>query len=215
MLIIEHPPLSMRDVHMPKFKIYGAESSTAKDVSVEVTADTPIDAESIASGRGIFVARVVEVMPPDRVPNDTKTNGISVVVNTPSTASGPSADVTLIKTHPQMFRNNPVAFILFVILIPVGFGALVLLIWWLTTINTTLTVTTRRTILRRGILSKHTREVRHSDVRFLEVDQGLFQRIFGVGNISVSSAGQGTIEITAKGILNPNKIKQTIDGLRP
>jgi len=50
---------------MPKFKIYGADSNTAKDISVEVTADTPMDAESIALDRGIFVSRVVEVMPPD------------------------------------------------------------------------------------------------------------------------------------------------------
>ena len=200
---------------MPRFKIYGADSNTAKDTSVEVTADTPMDAESIASGRGIFVSKVVEVMPPDSAHSGQRSNGYQPINHPPQPVTGPATEKTLIKTHPKMFRDSPVAFVLFAILIPVGLGALILLIWWLVVTNTTLTVTSKRTILRKGILSKHTREVRHSDVRFIEVDQGFLQRIFGIGDISISSAAQGTIEITANGILKPDKIKQTIDGLRP
>ena len=81
-------------------------------------------------------------------------------------------------------------------------------------IYTTLTVTNRRTILRTGILAKNTREVRHQDVRYLEVKQSFFDRIFGVGSISVSSAAQGIIELEVAGIANPTAVKETIDGYR-
>jgi len=46
---------------MPRFKIYGADSNTAKDTSITVAANSPDDAESIAVNQGLFVSRVVEV----------------------------------------------------------------------------------------------------------------------------------------------------------
>lgn len=46
---------------MPKFKIYGARGDTGEEVTATITADTLSDAESVASGRGIMVSRVVEV----------------------------------------------------------------------------------------------------------------------------------------------------------
>ncbi len=117
--------------------------------------------------------------------------------------------------HPSMFRNRPVWFIFCVLLILLyGLGLLLLLFWWLSCINTTLTVTTKRTILRRGILSKHTREVRHQDVRYLEVKQSFTDRIFGVGTISVSSAAQGMVELEVEGIARPTKVKEVINGYR-
>jgi uncharacterized membrane protein YdbT with pleckstrin-like domain len=107
-----------------------------------------------------------------------------------------------------MFRNNPVGFILLVILFPLGI--IVLPIWWLACLCTRLTVTESRTILRTGILSKTTNEVRHHDVRNIQVKQGMFQRLFGVGDIGVSSAGQGVIEIEVSGMPNPQAIAKEI-----
>lgn len=127
-----------------------------------------------------------------------------------------NAETTLLTVRPSMFRNNPVGFVIAVILIPVlGLGLAILLIWWFRCHNTTLTVTNKRTSLRTGIISKHTREVRHTDVRFLEMKQGIFQRMMGVGTLCVSSAGQGELEIEVGGIPNPQHVKDTIDGFRP
>lgn len=127
----------------------------------------------------------------------------------------PPREETLIVTRPKMFRNHPIWFILCLLLSVVGIGLVVLSIWYMKVLTTTLTVTTKRTTLRQGILSKHTREVRHSDVRFLEVDQGILQRILGVGKLAVSSAGQGELEIIVEGIYRPSYVKDTIDSYRP
>jgi len=122
------------------------------------------------------------------------------------------AESILYKSHPSMFRNRPVGFVLSVILIPVlGLGLLILVIWWLDCLGTTLTVTTKRTTLRRGILSKKTNDVWHRDVRNIQVKQGILQRLLGVGTIGISSAGQGDVEIAVNGMPNPEKVRRFID----
>ena len=121
----------------------------------------------------------------------------------------------LYQEHPRMFRNHPVVFVLCVVLIVVfGLGALLLLLWWLHVLGTMLTITDRNTTLRRGLLSKKTNEVRHVDVRNLQVGQGVFQRMFGVGKLSISSAGQSDVEITVSGIPQPEEAKELIKRYR-
>ena len=121
----------------------------------------------------------------------------------------------LYETHPAMFRNNPIGFIISVILIlAYGLGLIILLVWWLRVLGTTLTVTNERITLRKGILSKHTSEVYHTDVRNVQVSQGIFQRIFNVGLIGISSAGQSGVEIGVAGIPDPQKVKTLIDQYR-
>ncbi len=121
----------------------------------------------------------------------------------------------LYKSHPAMFRNNPLGFLLAIILIAAfGLGLLILLFWWLDVAQTTLTVTDKRTIFSKGILSRYTNEIFHSDVRNVQVWQTPFQRVFNIGNIGISSAGQSEIEIQVDGIPNPEKVRKIIDNYR-
>ncbi len=118
----------------------------------------------------------------------------------------------LFQASPSMFRNDPVRFMVFIILVPVvGIGLLCFLIWWLNCKCTTLTVTDRKVSLRKGILSKSLNEVRHNHIRNVQLKQRLFQRLFDVGWIGISSAGQGGVEIEVDGMPQPNKIKGLID----
>lgn len=89
-----------------------------------------------------------------------------------------------------------------------------LLLWWLMAKATTLTVDDEKTTLRRGLLSKHTNEVFHVDVRNIKVSQSFFNRIFDVGTIFVSSAAQANEEIVVRGMPTPEKIKEIINSLR-
>ena len=103
-----------------------------------------------------------------------------------------------------MFRNSPIGFVLCSLLVPVGIGALILLLWWLDCIGTRLTITDRRIILRKGILSKRINEVRHVDIRNVRVSQGLLQRLLDVGKLELSTAAQAGIELAVSGIPHPN-----------
>lgn len=113
--------------------------------------------------------------------------------------------------RPCMFRNAPILFILCILLIPLyGAGLLILIIWWLQCLTTRFYITTKKSVLRKGILSKHTNEVRHCDIRNIQVKQWFSQRIFSTGKIYISSAAQGGIEIEINGIKAPQKVAQTI-----
>ena len=109
-----------------------------------------------------------------------------------------------------MFRNRPILFIFFCVLILFGPGLLLLGIWYLKCRCTTLEISNKRTTLRAGILSKNTTEVRHQDIRNLAVNQNMFQRMLGVGTIALSSAGQSDMEIIVSGIRNPQKIAAAV-----
>ncbi len=116
--------------------------------------------------------------------------------------------------HPSMFRNRPVEFLVTCLLCAVLIGFVIFFLWWINCKGTTLTVSSQRTRLRRGILSKSITEVWHQDVRNVQLKQTLFQRLFGVGMIGVSSAGQSGMEISVSGIPDPETVKSLIDNHR-
>jgi uncharacterized membrane protein YdbT with pleckstrin-like domain len=120
----------------------------------------------------------------------------------------------LYEEHPAMFRNRPVSFVVCVILSLAVIGLIVLLIWYLRTRGTTLTITTEQITLRRGLLSKYTNDVFHENVRNIIVRQSVFQRMMGTGYIGISSSGQAGIEIEVNGIPDPDRVKDLIDSCR-
>ncbi len=126
-----------------------------------------------------------------------------------------SPDETILyEAHPAMFRNNPMWFVVCLLLCVVGVGVVLLLIWWLQVHGTTLIVTDDQTTLRTGLLSKNTSDVFHENVRNIQVKQTFFQRLMGVGYIGISSAGQSEVEIEVHGIPDPDHVKEIIDAHR-
>lgn len=146
-----------------------------------------------------------------------------------------SEEQVLYQAHPAMFRNHPVWFLISVLLcvvgvvllvlaplkqwaidltvagVLVGMGLLILIPWWFQSRGVTLTVTTDRTRVRRGIFSKHTNSVFHENVRNIQVKQSLLQRLLGVGYIGVASAGHAGMEIEVQGVPDPDHVKELID----
>ncbi len=187
-----------------KFRVHGANPKTGDEFDFDVDADTIQEAEEKAQKAGMLVSRVVPLVevskspplaaPPSRQPAEQDT-----------------AEKVLFTAHPVMFRGSPIQFVLAVGLCLVGIGFLVLLVWWLQCLGTKLTITNERSTLRKGILSKATTEVWHRDIRNVQLKQGPLQRLFDVGSIGISSAGQSGVEIVASGIPKPNKAKDILD----
>jgi len=139
---------------------------------------------------------------------------------------------TISVIRPSIVRNRPVRFFICVIMlvfaiIPLTSEAIptpailysvltliiapiVLLKWLLRSFFTVYSITDRRIIAKSGILRRSTNEVRHSDIRNIQADQSVFQRVFMVGNVAISSAGQSGIELTMVGIKNPQQIVNLI-----
>jgi len=154
--------------------------------------------------------------------------------------SGPEQPV--IHVRPAMFRAHPLAFILhllaliggivgwvwfgpimsrsphwlswLMILIVVG-ASIGLTIWKIKTLALSLEITTKRSIQRTGLFSKATSEVLHDNIRNIQIRQSFVDRIFRVGAIAISSAGQEGIEIEIDDIPNPNKLREIVDLYRP
>ncbi|MEQ8515174.1 MAG: PH domain-containing protein [Chromatocurvus sp.] len=111
--------------------------------------------------------------------------------------------------HPAMFKNNPLGFILAVLLIAVGVGIIILLWWYLQTKASKLTVYEHEIMFEKGLLSKERSEVNISIVRTVRVKQSFFNRIFGVGTVEIFTAGDNP-EIVARGMPDPNRIRELI-----
>jgi uncharacterized membrane protein YdbT with pleckstrin-like domain len=82
--------------------------------------------------------------------------------------------------------------------------------WSLKSKTTRLIVTEERTILRRGLLSRQTTEVQHEDVRSVQVNQSLLQRILNVGTVAIGSAGHSGMEVEIGGIVSPQEVAALI-----
>lgn len=108
---------------------------------------------------------------------------------------------------------SPINVIIAGILCFVIIGIPIMIVMYLNSIGSSLSITQRRSKLRSGILSKQTSEVFHKDVRNVQISQGLIERIFDIGLISISSAGQDGFEIQIR-IHDPYKAKQLIDDAR-
>src|SRR5690625_567283 len=91
-------------------------------------------------------------------------------------------------------------------------AALVVLAWvvfrrycWKFTVNST------RVSRHYGLISRNQQSIRIKDLRGIELDQSLFQRLFGTGNLSFYTAGSATAEVTFLGIKDPDTWRDKID----
>ncbi len=121
-----------------------------------------------------------------------------------------SEETILYQANPSMFRNHPVAFVFTVLFSLVGVGLFVLIPWWLQVKAIELTITDKRTSLRKGIFSKETTDVFHDDVRNVQLKQTFLNRLLDVGYLGVSSAGQGGVEIEVGGVPDPDGVQALI-----
>ena len=136
----------------------------------------------------------------------------------------------LYSENPKMPRNNPFRLTLIIILNVGGlvaafrldqqsfqiFGLVVwlgtviwLLIWYLKTKSKKLSVTNRDMLYEEGLLRKNRKELALDKVRTVEVDQDFVQRIFGVGEVRVFTAGDKP-EIVVEGLPDPNRIRELV-----
>jgi len=144
--------------------------------------------------------------------------------------SGPEQHVTSVK--PVMFRAHPLLGGISVLiwlggivaslyyhtpwpLIATALATLFLAGWWVKKQTVKLEITNKRTIIRRGLISRSTSEVLHDHVRNIQTEQSLWGRITGIGTLGISSSGQDDIEILVTDLPNPDKLRGIIDAYRP
>lgn len=76
--------------------------------------------------------------------------------------------------------------------------------------STNWSLTSERLIERRGILATRRRELELADIRSVEVDRRLLQRLIGLGNVVVASAASSDFMIRLEWISDPEKVAETV-----
>jgi hypothetical protein len=163
----------------------------------------------------------------------------------PTDASGePETEEEVLTVHPAMLRGHPRLVLLYVVLLAacilglagwnpvqateqiarivnmvcwaiVALLVLGLPVWWLSCRATSLAVTNRRLILSRGIIAKRVHEVLHRDIKTIQVEQKVLQRLLFTGDLAVGSAGHSGLEIFVKGLPNPTRVTELIRQYQP
>jgi pSer/pThr/pTyr-binding forkhead associated (FHA) protein len=99
--------------------------------------------------------------------------------------------------------NYAIHILFFWLIIP-----LVIAIWQ--RMSVVLRVTKKKVVLERGVLSKEKKEVFISDIRTMDVKKSFLQRMFGVGDVMIATAGTGDYEDVVSGLPNPEKVKEVV-----
>lgn len=96
--------------------------------------------------------------------------------------------------------------------VPLFFICLPVIIFRIIQLRTTVyTITSDRVISETGLLNKRKTSVFLSDIRNVDVNQRLWQRIVKIGTIRISTAGNAGYEITMEGVPEPDKIVQLLN----
>lgn len=72
-------------------------------------------------------------------------------------------------------------------------------------------VTNKRVILKRGVISRKTEEMKLRSIETVEISQGVFGRIFGFGTVKIT--GRGISNLILKGIDDPMTVKRQIESV--
>ena len=72
-------------------------------------------------------------------------------------------------------------------------------------------ITNKRAILKTGIISRKSEEMKMSSIETVEIIQGIIGRMFGFGSIKVT--GRGISDLVYKNIDNPMEVKKSIESI--
>ncbi len=97
--------------------------------------------------------------------------------------------------------------IIFLITIPIAIYE------WLKLRTTEMGVTNKRVILKTGIISRHSDEMKLTSIETVEIEQGVLGRIFGFGTVRVT--GKGISDLVFKMIDDPMDVKRKIESVDP
>lgn len=142
--------------------------------------------------------------------------------------TGPAETEIVYDRQPAMFGDRPILFLFLGLVVlaslfglvaynmpllamPALLAVLCYAVWYLGTLSNRLTVDHRRVRFRKGLLSKRIKEINIRQIRAMEVDQTLAQRMTNVGTIRIYTTGDDP-EIVLGGLPNPYELKSAISG---
>ncbi len=121
---------------------------------------------------------------------------------------------TLWEDNPSHFNFLFVYFIGGVLIFVSGLGLLVILIALIYRKSMVFTITNKRIRSKTGIISCSLDELFIRDIRSINLQQDILEKLFDVGTINIGSAGTAGIEVSFKGISEAAEIREKIQKLK-
>ena len=101
-----------------------------------------------------------------------------------------------------------------ILILGYGLGLFIILFALLDRKCKVFTITNRRIKSKAGIISRSINEVFIKDIRSVNLQQGIIERLFGLGTVNIGTAGTSGIEVSFKGISQAPEIKEKIQKIR-
>jgi len=114
-------------------------------------------------------------------------------------------DVVL-TSHPEILG--------YAMVVCVALAVVVILVMLWKRASLTLRVHEDRIVIERGILAKNMKELFITDIRTIDINQSIFQRVMGTGDLAISTPGVSQTKDVLQGFPDPASIKDTIIRLR-
>ncbi len=92
----------------------------------------------------------------------------------------------------------------------VGLGVLMILLTMIRARTVNWSLTSDRLIEKRGLFASRRREMELADIRSVEVSKRVFQRMIGLGNVTIASAASADYAIHLNDIYEPDLAAETI-----
>lgn len=96
-------------------------------------------------------------------------------------------------------------------LLTLGLLAPVAIYMWLSLRSLEQGVTNKRVIIKRGIISRRTEEMKIRSIETVELRQQLLGRLFGFGDVKIT--GRGTSDLVLRGVDDPMSVKRQIESV--
>lgn len=150
------------------------------------------------------------------------------------TPGKPASEPELAKVRPHMFRRHPLRFLMLLVMVLGGLGGLIyaltinwtvlaigcglvalyggarLLMWWMRYRNTSMSVSSRRCVLRTGLWQVTNVEIPHGDIREVHVRQNWLNRILNVGDLIILGPEKKGTVIRMLGIADVENVASII-----
>jgi membrane protein YdbS with pleckstrin-like domain len=114
----------------------------------------------------------------------------------------PAHDRVLAEVHPSWWRFFWYLFFFWLIIPPI--------IAWARRASVVLRIYPGRVTLERGLLSKSYREFMARDIRSIEIDQTMLARMFGIGDLTISTAATVDADEEIEGVPDPKTVRDLI-----
>jgi uncharacterized membrane protein YdbT with pleckstrin-like domain len=92
----------------------------------------------------------------------------------------------------------------------IGLGVLTFLVTMIRARTVNWSLTSDRLIEKRGIVASRRREMELADIRSVEVSKRVFQRMIGLGDVTIASAASADYAIRLNDIYDPDNAAETI-----